>query len=584
MAVSADPVAAETRRVAAGGDIQAEINRSRPGDTIVVAAGDYRPFEITRNSIRIVSERPGGARIVAASGRAISSYGQNNISIEGFRVSAARSDGVVVTGVAGRLVTGIRISGVIVENAGLDGIKLAQVSNSRIASNRIERSGTLGVAGSAGNRNGDGGIDCVTCERVAFENNSVSGSGWASLMLKTNSRWNTIAGNSFSNTDPRGVAISVGGKSDGRAAAAAGVLGNAGTEASGNVFTNNRLSSRGCAFAFIDAANNRLTGNRISQGRSCPIQEGSNNGSANVTVPGPVNNIDGGDGGGDGSNGAIVGGDSDTAENRFQNYLLQQAAMSSGSDCGSASGTISTAGSVISGILGGGRATLPAQIAQQVQLIFQSVCAAKQLAAQMKMLQKIGINTAADVEAAMVVVQNVIGVSQRVAYELAKADADWRRVFMEVTGIREMPRELTFPAMGERYSEMREFANEALMEAARVRSLAVTNMKAGNDRIRSVAEASADAVGPTQAVQAGNLLMLETRQELQGMHQTVLSYNEAQSRIDQEKRVQNVLAGIFMAKNMESMNPEPTPPQGVVVFDTDGQQSVTANTADSLNN
>jgi conjugal transfer/entry exclusion protein len=135
---------------------------------------------------------------------------------------------------------------------------------------------------------------------------------------------------------------------------------------------------------------------------------------------------------------------------------------------------------------------------------------------------------------------------------------------METAGLEQMPFELATPAIGKRYAEMREYAADAMQEAARVRALGVTNMKSGNVRTRRAMDASAAAVGPTQAVQAGNLLVLETRQELQGMHQTILSYNEAQSRIEQSKAVETVLAGVFMDKNMQSMNPAPTPDQGAV--------------------
>lgn len=455
------------------------------------------------------------------------------------------------------MVSNIRVEGNIIESARLDGIKMFQARNVSVVGNTIRASGMGGAAGSAGNRNGDGGVDWVQVLNSEMFGNIISSRGWACVMVKTGSGNNRITNNNLVSCEVNGIDMSA--PSTGRAAAA------------------NRSG-----FA---AFNTTISGNQVQRGRGCAVNLGDDTRNIRVTdndLNGPncnrgATNGPGVTGAGDSSNsGGDAGESGDNGDSALQSALLQQVSMSSGSDCGSSSGTISTAGSIISGILGGGRATLPAQIAQQVQLIFQSVCAARQLAAQLKMLQTLGINTVGDVEAAMILVQDVLGVSQRVAYELARADADWQRVFMEVTGIREMPSELTFPAMGERYSEMREFANEALMEAARVRSLAVTNMKSGNERVRSVANASAAAVGPTQAVQAGNLLMLETSREIQGMHQTVLSYNEAQSRIDQEKRVQGVLAGIFMEKNMESMNPTPTPPQGSIIWNGENQRTVQA--------
>jgi hypothetical protein len=102
---------ADTIPVARGESIQAAIDRARPGDTVSVAPGQYAPFEVTRDGVRVVSSEPGGARVVAPAGRAISSYGQSNISIEGFRVVAPAGDGVAVGGAPGRPAGNVRAIG-----------------------------------------------------------------------------------------------------------------------------------------------------------------------------------------------------------------------------------------------------------------------------------------------------------------------------------------------------------------------------------------------------------------------------------------------------------------------------------------
>jgi len=283
VAIVGTPALAATITVQPGQSIQESINRASPGDTIYVAPGEYQPFTINRNNISVVSAEPGRARIVASSDRAISSYGQSNVSIVGFRVYAPNSDGIAAGGNWERQVSSVRIEGIIVENAGKDAIKVFHVQNSQIIGNRIEYGGSLGRVGSSGNSNGDGGIDCVRCDNTLIQGNNVTTQGWAALMLKGGSNHNRIKSNNFTNTDPKGTGMAVGGTKGPRTR---GI-----PEASNNIIENNTFNTAGCALhIFASSENNRIDSNQMVQGRSnCMTSRGSNNPTANVSgVPTPV--------------------------------------------------------------------------------------------------------------------------------------------------------------------------------------------------------------------------------------------------------------------------------------------------------
>lgn len=275
--------------VAQGQSIQAAIGRATAGDTIRVQPGEYSAFQITKSNIRVESAVRGGAHIVAtgANQPAIGSYGQNNVTVTGFRLTSRNGDGVKIGGSPGNMVDGIEFTDNTTEWAKLDGLKFFQMENSTVSGNTVKMAGGGGTAGSAGNPNGDGGIDCVTCRNSTISSNTVENTnGWAALMLKTASDGNRIENNTLNNSDPKGVGMTVGGVSGGRAAQATGTVGNdGGREARNNLVRNNAIRSAGCGFYFSNATNNRMEGNQV-QDAGCAKTQGSNNEKADVSAQG----------------------------------------------------------------------------------------------------------------------------------------------------------------------------------------------------------------------------------------------------------------------------------------------------------
>lgn len=575
------PALAATIDVHPGQSIQAALDTARSGDTVAVHAGTYHESVTFRGSgqsgapIRLISADGVGRAHIASPGTPITVMGGRYKEVSGFTLTAgAGGNGLEAGGTVDDFANHFVIANNTIVNAGLDGIKVHQLDDSVVSNNEIRNAGSR-----ANNSNMDGGIDFVAARGVRVLDNRVLRTGGNTcLMLKGGSRDNLVRGNDFSGCRN---AVHIGGLTGERWQAPDA----RGREAYNNTISGNNFSARECAIYQFSGErrrnDNTIQGNALQQNGNCAIRsDGTGVDTSDAGSGGETeyqNETEGGeDGGGsvDDVSPAQPSGEDDDGSD--QNGLLHNVSSVSESDCGLASGVIGTAGSIVTGLLGGGRATLPAQVAQQTQLIFHSICAAKQLEAQLKAIEGLGINTVGDVEQAMVRVQSILGRSQQVSYELARADADWNRVFIDTNGLRTMPSELAYPQMGQRYGQLRQYSDAAMKEAARVRAQAVTNMKSSNQRSRTIVNASADAVGPTQAVQAGNLLVLETRQELQGMHETMLSYNEAQSRISQEGRVRAVVSDIFLDKNLESMNPEPTPVQGAVVWNDGQQQTVAA--------
>jgi hypothetical protein len=276
----------ETIEVGPGQSIQSAINRAGPGSTIRVAPGTYAPFDVTKNNIRIESVTKGGAHIVATGHNqpAIGSYGQSNVAIDGFRLTSRGGDGVKIGGSPGRMVSGIQFTNNTTEYARLDGIKFFQADRVDVSGNRIVMAGGGGRAGSAGNRNGDGGVDWVQVTNSVMQGNEVRTNGWACAMVKNGSSGNTIKGNRFSGCEVNGIDMSA--PSSGKAAAA----NKSGLTAFNNLIEGNLIASgSGCAISMNakGTRNNRISGNKIS-GRECGDPNGTNNQSANVRIISPT--------------------------------------------------------------------------------------------------------------------------------------------------------------------------------------------------------------------------------------------------------------------------------------------------------
>jgi P-type conjugative transfer protein TrbJ len=200
-----------------------------------------------------------------------------------------------------------------------------------------------------------------------------------------------------------------------------------------------------------------------------------------------------------------------------------------------------------------GRATAPLQIAQQIMLIFQGRCAAEQLDAQTTMLKGVSINSLPDVVAAMTKVMNALGTQQSTTYDLAQAEKNWQRHFRDVTGLESLPYELITPEISRYYVNMRVRSADSMQEAARVRANAVQAMKVNQRATQQAVAASQNAEGIRGVIQAGNQILGTAVNQLQDTTTTLVSYQEAQARIQEEDRMGVVLARILHEANLASM-------------------------------
>lgn len=497
--ILATPTLAGTITVSNGGSIQAAINQAGAGDTVLVQPGTYAPFQVTKDNIKVVSVQPGGAHVVASGGRAIESYGQSNIEVSNFRISAPKSDGVAIGGSPGKLARNIKFLGNTVDVAGKDGFKFFQVDGLDMQDNTIKMAGALGRAGQGGNGNGDGGIDWVTVNNSRMVGNTVERTnGWACAMIKTGSNGNLIQDNDFSGCEVNGIDMAAG--SGGRA-------GDANT--SGKVAFNNRIegneisSGTGCAIKFhATSSNNQVTGNTI-RGRTCADPNGTNNASANTTVGGSTD-----DGGG------YEDGGSNTGE--YSRGMTSTLVSMGGDKCSSAA--MEAAMGAISGVAGvftGGRATVVAQLAQQIQLMWANQCSseqndklgtsnkneAKMLEYMVLMLRSTNWRNENAASSAIQQIATLLFASGMI-YDPTVIQEDYGRSYPE-----ELPDAVDNEQVIAHGKGMMERQRAAQIEAQKMQSASAQSLQKTPARVAEIMAGSKAAVGPTAATQENTKML-----------------------------------------------------------------------------
>ena len=269
---------AETITLNPGDNVQAAINRARPGDTIALNPGTYNQSlnfsgkhgaagaPITLKS----AQGNGSAKIVAQGNQAVLTGNRlSHINVDGLHlVSTSRggdTGGIKFWGSYEKL-HDVKITNNLVTGQGQDGIKVF---------NMAPNNGRVLVAGNTidGNWRQEG-IDNVSVVDVTYEGNTIKGkAGFAGITWKAGSTGVKLVNNTIDiDAD---TAVSVGGYGNSR-------LGRSypgefkDNEAEGSVVTGNAI--RGDV-RVISAENNRITGNNIS-GR---ISNGKN-----VHMPGSI--------------------------------------------------------------------------------------------------------------------------------------------------------------------------------------------------------------------------------------------------------------------------------------------------------
>ena len=122
--LTASPALADTLWVEPGGNIQDALNRAGFGDEVRVRPGIYNGgVTIPRDGVRLVSDQPGGAHIIAGGDDepAIGSYGKSSVAVIGFQLSSIRGDGVKIGGSPGNNASDITFQNNTVRTAAKDG-------------------------------------------------------------------------------------------------------------------------------------------------------------------------------------------------------------------------------------------------------------------------------------------------------------------------------------------------------------------------------------------------------------------------------------------------------------------------------
>jgi conjugal transfer/entry exclusion protein len=148
---------------------------------------------------------------------------------------------------------------------------------------------------------------------------------------------------------------------------------------------------------------------------------------------------------------------------------------------------------------------------------------------------------------------NALGTQQSTTYDLAQTERNWVRHFRDATGLEGLPYELTAPEISKYYVGMRTRSADSMQEAARVRAAAVQAMKVNQRATQQAVAASQSSEGIRGVIQAGNQILGTAVNQLQETTTTMVAYQEAQARIQEEDRMGVVLARILHEANIASM-------------------------------
>lgn len=356
LCVASAPAYALDREVRPGQSIQQALNEvaRAGGGTVMVREGRYT--ETLRlsgaSNVNLVSmDGPGKAHVMSG-GTAIYFHGGSNNQIRGMGVTAG-GNGIQVGGSTGGYAKDYVVDGNVVFNAGLDGIKVHQGSGFEVSNNLIQNAGTT-----PGNRNRDVAVDFVATLNSEFSDNTVLRSnGDTCVMVKGGTTGMIFEGNDLSGCKN---GFHVGGFTDDQFMAP----GSDGREAYNNLFTDNEINSSGCAFSLFDGERRRMD-NRIEN-------NGTTDGSRYCVGDGTGSASPGGNTGGGGGDGGSTGNEMlDELVAAFQRGASGPGAVSCSS---TAMEAVMAAGTAVSGYFSGGRATVIAQFAQQLQLIQANYC------------------------------------------------------------------------------------------------------------------------------------------------------------------------------------------------------------------
>ncbi|QQP94075.1 right-handed parallel beta-helix repeat-containing protein (plasmid) [Skermanella sp. TT6] len=521
--VLSTPVLAATIEVRPGQSIQDAVNRAQAGDEVVVDDGTYGAFEIRTNGISVRARNKGGAHVVATGNNqpAIAAYSQSDIAVRGFRLTSRNGDGVKIGGDASApLAKNIVFEGNTTAYARLDGFKFFHADGITMRNNVVEMAGGGGAAGSAGNPNGDGGVDWVRVSNSLMEGNTVQRTnGWACAMIKNGSNNNRVVNNRFQNCEVNGIDMAAG--SSGRSAAA----NTTGKTAFDNTIEGNVVEGgKGCAVKFGQkTSGNRLTDNDID-GRQC------DKGTGNSGLAAGADDEVGAGGGGDGDYGGEEEYAGGGAEGGFlgTDYMGAGGGFSGGCDATIANGA--SAGAAAFGVISSvtGRATAGLQVAQQFQLLAQTLCdteqtalQGEQLKAQTQMLRGMNMTTHADVLSTNQRLRSIL-TSGHLTGNPGTINRDYQEVYPE-----RFPEGTTYQEMAAARDAWDRRTRDALDESVRIENAVLVDQQRTLRRSAGLVQAGRASGGIRGEIQATNGLLNEVAGSLDNLITATTAHHRA---------------------------------------------------------
>lgn len=207
-------------------------------------------------------------------------------------------------------------------------------------------------------------------------------------------------------------------------------------------------------------------------------------------------------------------------------------------------------------------ATETTQLLNYATLIRQLQSESLQLEGIIRSIQSLNFHSVGEVISGMDSVVGSLGRANLVSYDAVRAERDFYSMYRDVSVVRNItPGTRDLNGLISQYNQMLAATGNAMQEATRIQSQAVTEMNNNQRRIGATVAASDAAPGTTSAVQAGNQLVANMTAELTRMHSTMISYNQAQMRVAQQHETSAEESRILAGQSLLDIGTGPDGPR-----------------------